>query len=94
MLLLHMMSFSAFPENRLNLAMRDIGEIGDIGDDIVYRLLLTIILTQIDACRVHISPSSSRWTPTVYTSHSRPQDVYTVGVHLSEGDMCTRWASI
>jgi hypothetical protein len=83
-----MMSFSAFPENRLNLAMRDIGgigdivdivdiggiediegirdiggiediggireiggigDIGDIADGIVYRLLLTIILTQIDA---------------------------------------------
>jgi hypothetical protein len=47
----HMMSFSAFPKNRLNAAMRD------IGDDIVCRLLLTIILIQIDAHLVHISPS-------------------------------------
>ncbi len=38
----HKMSFSAFPENLLNSAMRD------IGDDIVCRLLLTIILIQID----------------------------------------------
>jgi hypothetical protein len=43
----HMMSFSAFPQNRLNPAMRDIGDI------IVCRLLLTIILIQIDAHRVH-----------------------------------------
>jgi hypothetical protein len=27
-----MMSFSGFPENQLNPAMRDIGVIGDVGD--------------------------------------------------------------
>jgi hypothetical protein len=50
----HMMSFSAFSQNRLNPAMRD------IGDDIVCRLLLTILLIQIEAHRVHISPSPLR----------------------------------
>jgi hypothetical protein len=33
----YIMSFSAFPETRLNLAMSDIGHRGDIGEDIVYR---------------------------------------------------------